>query len=111
MAQGLLEKLLEPLPGLLPAVMAGSTAAGGLQPIVHATIVRGGQSMLRPFLPFRAKPLKRPVQPKAYVIDQRTDPNVNEILVSIKASRRSIRVARPAVTKRLRILGRNGAEG
>jgi hypothetical protein len=67
--------------------------------------------MLRPFLPFRAKPLKKPVQPKAYVIDQRTDPNVDEILVSIKATRKSIRVARPAVTRRLRILGRDGAEG
>ena len=67
--------------------------------------------MLRPFLPFRAKPLKKPVQPKSYIFDQRTDPNVDGILVTIKATRKAVRVARPAVTKSLRILGRDGTQG
>ena len=43
--------------------------------------------MLRPFLPFRAKPLSKLVK-ASDVIDQRTDPNVDEILVSIKATRK-----------------------
>jgi hypothetical protein len=67
--------------------------------------------MLRPFLPFRAKPLKKPVQPKSYIFDQRTDPDVDGIFVTIKATRKAVKVARPAVSKRLRILGRNGAAG
>jgi hypothetical protein len=67
--------------------------------------------MLRPFLPFRAKPLKVAARPKAYVVDQRTDPNVDAILVTIKATRKSIKFARPAVSNRLRILGREAAEG
>ena len=67
--------------------------------------------MLRPFLPFRAKPLKKPVQPKSYVIDQRIDPNVDGILVSIKAHANRSAWRGPPVTKRLRILGRASAEG
>ena len=67
--------------------------------------------MLRPFLPFRAKPLKKPVQPKSYIFDQRTDPSEDGIFVTIKATRKAVRVARPAGSQRLRILGRDSAQG
>jgi hypothetical protein len=65
--------------------------------------------MLRPFLPFRAKPRKKAMTPKAYVLDQRTDLNVDDVLVTVKASRRAVKFARPQVTRGLRILSRNGA--
>jgi hypothetical protein len=63
--------------------------------------------MLRPFLPFRAKPLKKPLARKAFVLDLRTDPD--DVLVTVKAQRRPVKLARPQVARGLKILSRNGA--
>ncbi len=53
--------------------------------------------MLRPFLPFRAKPLKKPIARKAFVLDLRTDPD--DVLVTVKATRLSVEFARPGVAQ------------
>lgn len=63
--------------------------------------------MLRPFLPFRAKPLKKPIARKAFVLDLRTDPD--DVLVTVKAKRKPVKFARPQASPSLKILSRNGA--
>lgn len=63
-------------------------------------------SMLRPLLPFRAKPSKSVVQPKPYFAGVRLDPDNKAFLVTIKAPRKPVKFARPRISGRLRILGR-----
>lgn len=65
--------------------------------------------MLRPFLPFRAKPLKKAMAPKTYAFDQRGDLNIDEILVTIKAQRHPVKFARLQVSPGRKILSRNDA--
>ena len=62
--------------------------------------------MLRPFLPFRAKPLKKALAPKVHVLDLRTDRNDDDVLVTIKAQRRPVKLPRRQVTRGLKVLGR-----
>lgn len=62
--------------------------------------------MLRPLPPFRVRPLKKSSVRKSPAADLALDA-ADEVLVSIKALRRPLKLLRPAPESRLRVLGRS----
>jgi hypothetical protein len=61
--------------------------------------------MLRPLPPFRVRPLKKASVRKSPGSDLALE-SADEVLVSIKALRRPLKLHRPAPEQRLKVLGR-----
>lgn len=62
--------------------------------------------MLRPLPPFRLRPLKKAVVRKTVTADQISDA-ADDAPLSIKGTRVSLKLTRPATGARLKVLGRS----